>query len=50
LTADSAARSVLRALIDRLRAGETVRVKYRAERQRVGGQYQNIALDIEPAE
>lgn len=50
LTAESAARSVLRALIDRLRAGEAVRVKYRAERQRIEKQYQNIALDIEPAE
>lgn len=48
--AESAGREVLRQLLDRLRAGEQPRVKYRPDRRKIDDRYQNVALDIEPAE
>jgi hypothetical protein len=47
VTADSAAREVLRGLLDRLRAGESPHVRYRPDRQKVDGKNQNVALEVE---
>lgn len=46
----SASREVLRTLADRLRAGERLRVRFRAERLKVNGKNTNVARDVEPAE